>query len=366
MRRVPAKTILVPALFMLLCGLAAFSDEGGYDPSPPFTLTASAPASATPGAAGEEAVFGPGNPYNIFINYELGMHCVGFDMSYCCIIPPYNSIQAQAIRSGAGGGLPRLLAPEDGIRLYYSLDDNSYSEGNKMKYWQVLKDVSGKGTMGSPGDNLANYVWNHLFIYGDLKGTKPENPAQAGRLHIGKEIPVNVDSGPSGKNISGGYMDYAGPSGGNIVFTDSMVPGLKDVPLVLTSSHLWDALGLPLTAFNDSRRKGSIRTVMDRDFQPYQRAVVRMEDDKGNVLVAGGKPVQFTGTNPVDISSCSLCHSGKDLPQTFRGARVLPFSTKSMYTGRQDIPIRANTWRAFRQPRSTCSNFTTHGTRRIS
>jgi len=38
-----------------------------------------------------EAVFLPAKSHNVFLNYELGMHCVGFDMSYCCIIPPYNS-----------------------------------------------------------------------------------------------------------------------------------------------------------------------------------------------------------------------------------------------------------------------------------
>ncbi len=42
-----------------------------------------------------EIFYNPKNPYNIFSNYELGMHCVGFDVSYCCIIPSYNSIQAQ-------------------------------------------------------------------------------------------------------------------------------------------------------------------------------------------------------------------------------------------------------------------------------
>ena len=47
------------------------------------------------------------------------MHCVGFDISYCCIIPPYNSIQAQAVQSGLGGGLPRLLTPGDGVKLRY-------------------------------------------------------------------------------------------------------------------------------------------------------------------------------------------------------------------------------------------------------
>ena len=149
-----------------------------------------------------------------------------------------------------------------------------------MKYWQVLKDVTGSGTMESPGDNFANYVWNHLFIYGDLAGTLPDPPDTAKRLRIGREIPVNIDTGPSGKSISGGFLDYAGEKGGNIVFTDSLLPSIRDVALKLTASHLWDALGLPLTAFNDSRRKGSIRTITDRDFQPYQYAVVGIRDEK--------------------------------------------------------------------------------------
>ena len=125
---------------------------------------------------------------------------------------------------------------------------------------------------------MANYVWTHLFIYKDLDGTRPAGSNASQRLHIGRQIPVNVDSGPSGKNLAGGYMEFAGPDGGNIVFTDSQMPEIRDIPLRLTSSHLWDALGLPLTAFNDSRRRGSIRTITDRDFQPYQVAKVRLQD----------------------------------------------------------------------------------------
>ncbi|HBB40175.1 MAG TPA: hypothetical protein DC005_01775, partial [Proteobacteria bacterium] len=49
-----------------------------------------APEAASPAA-------GPAD-YRIFIHYELGMHCTGFDFSYCCILPPYNSIQAQVVR----------------------------------------------------------------------------------------------------------------------------------------------------------------------------------------------------------------------------------------------------------------------------
>lgn len=53
------------------------------------------------------------------------MHCTGFDFSYCCVLPPYNSIQNQVIKtSGAPSQFPRLLAaaPNDPAVL---VDDHS-------------------------------------------------------------------------------------------------------------------------------------------------------------------------------------------------------------------------------------------------
>jgi hypothetical protein len=291
--------------------------EMQYDTGPPFKLEALTKATMKIEGTGKQGTFyEPKNPYNIFINYELGMHCVAFDISYCCIIPPYNSIQAQAVKSGIQGASPRLLSPDDKVKLRYWVRDNSYSEGNKMRYWQILKDVDGDGKMSDPNDNIANYVWKHLFIYKDLKGTLPENPEQSKRLHVGQEIPVNIDAGPSGKPLAGGYLDYAGKNGGNIVFTDSMIPQVKNIPIKLTSSYIWDALGLPLTAFYDSRRKGTIRSVRERDFQPYQYSTVQLHDDEGTPLKVGGKPVEFFGTNSVDIASCSYCHSGQGVAAT--------------------------------------------------
>jgi hypothetical protein len=302
--------LLVPALLSAFVVNSAVHKR--YDGGPPFGFAGlkSIGITAQDGQTAKPA-YEPKNPYAIFINYELGMHCVGFDVSYCCIIPPYNSIQAQIVQSGAHGAKPRLLSPDDGIKLHYSIKDNSYSEGNKMKYWGVLKDVNGNGSLGDPGDNMANYVWNHLFIYRDLEGSLPTDTDETKRLHIGKEIRVNIDSGPSGKSISGGMLEYAKEKGGNIVFTDSLIPQVKNVPLALTASYLWDALGLPLTAFNDNARKGSIRTVTEHDFRPYQRAVVQLRDKTGSPVKIGGKVVEFFGTEPVDISNCSLCHSGE-------------------------------------------------------
>jgi mono/diheme cytochrome c family protein len=302
------------ALIFAMIFIMGVRTEERYDTNPPFKVEALTKTQMKIAATGKEGTFyGPKNPYNIFINYELGMHCVGFDVSYCCVIPPYNSIQAQAVESGMQGATPRLLSPGDSVELAYWIRDNSYSEGNKMKYWQVLKDVDGNGSMNDPGDNMPNYVWDHLFIYEDLEGTLPENPDVSARLHVGKELPINIDSGPSGKPLSGGRLDYAPEEGGDIVFTDTMMPQLKNIPIKLTASYLWDALGLPLTAFCDSRRKGSIRTIADTDFQPFQYATVQLQDEKGMPVTIAGKKMEFFGTEPIDIPNCLYCHSGQGI-----------------------------------------------------
>ena len=130
-------SFLICAGILLVISLVtkAVTEEKAYEATPPFTVDLLRPVKVKGGVEGKETTaYNPKNPYNIFINYELGMHCVGFDISYCCIIPPYNSIQAQAVQAGLQGEKPRLLSPDDKVRLYYWVKDNSYSEGNKMKY----------------------------------------------------------------------------------------------------------------------------------------------------------------------------------------------------------------------------------------
>ena len=291
-----------------------------YDMNPPFKLSK---------LKKEGSSYEPLHKYNIFVNYELGMHCVGFSMDYCCVIPPYNSIQAQAVKSGVDGKVPTLLSPDDKVKLYYYVRDNSYSEGNKMKYWTVAKDVDGDGHFDSAGDNVANYVWTHLYIYKDLAGTIPKGAADKDRLRIGRQVPVKIDCGPSGMPISGGYLEYAGKNGGNIVMTDTLVPAVKNVKLVLTASHIWDALGLPLTAFNDTTRKGTIRSVTEKDFQPFQYSTVELHDNSGKqIKTKDGKVVSYFGTNPVDIPNCSSCHSRDGKAAQMARDEGLKFSDK--------------------------------------
>ncbi len=337
-RRVMTISIFLVAI--LACAGAALlaGPPAAYDPGPPFKtgLLKALPAKDRSGKT--LTFYDPKAPYAIFINYELGMHCVGFDISYCCVIPPYNSIQAQAVRTSAGGALPRLLSPDDGVSLAYSVKDNSYSEGNKMKYWQVPKDVNGNGRMDDPGDSLANYVWTHLFIYKDLEGTVPSDWSETKRLFVGKQVQIPVDSGPTGKSLSGGTLAYAGSTGGNKVFTDSLIPEVKNIQLTLTASYLWDALGLPLTAFNDSTRKGTIRSVSHKDFQPFQYSLVQLRDKDGKTVMADGKAVEFFGTNPVDLPNCYDCHSRQGPAAVRSRQEGLSLSDKEYAYWKQNYP----------------------------
>ena len=277
-------------------------------------------------AAEKSAELNPINDYNITINYELGMHCTGFDFTYCCVLPPYNSTQSQVIKTSRGKkSFPELLEADekdpsvvvDGkkrFKLAYGFIDNTYSEGSKLKYWNVPYDVNGDGKYGK-NESVANAYFTHLYVYKDLEGSNPKGTsADKEKAFVGIQIPIPRDNGPAGaavpSPIKGGHLHYSGEKG-TIVFTKS--PVLDNVPIVLTNPGIWEALGLPLTPFNDSRVTDPL-TLTEADIQPFQEAWVSLVDAKSNEPIIdshSGKPIRFVGTNPIDIPNCANCHAGK-------------------------------------------------------
>lgn len=269
----------------------------------------------------------PKNDYNITINYELGMHCTGFDFSYCCVLPPYNSVQSQVIKTATGANRwPEMLeAAEDDpsvlvdgderFKLAYGHVDNTYSEGNKLKYWNVRYDVNGDGQYGD-NENVANAYFTHLYVYKDLKGTNPKGTSKdSEKLYVGIQVPIPKDNGPAGgavpSPIKGGHLHYTGEKG-TIVYTKS--PVLDNVPIVLTNPGIWDALGLPLTPFNDSALGKDFLELVETDIQPFQEAWVSLvEADTGSPVLDShsGKPITFVGTNPIDVPNCANCHGNE-------------------------------------------------------
>jgi hypothetical protein len=254
------------------------------------------------------------------------MHCTGFDFSYCCILPPYNSIQSQVIRTGVGPkGLPELLGADRDdptvlvdekndrrMRLKYGHVNNSFSEGSKLNYWRVPYDVNGDGKYDAD-ENVANAYFDHLYIYKDLEGSNPENTSKdSEKLFVGLDLKIGTDKGPTGQPLNGGFLKYSGETG-TVVYTKG--PVLDNVPIVLTNPGIWEALGLPLTAFQDDVSNRNPLHLLETDITPFQQARVELVDaDSGKPVIDShsGKPIAFIGTNPIDVPNCPNCHANEN------------------------------------------------------
>ena len=257
----------------------------------------------------------PPRDYLIMINYELGMHCTGFDMSYCCVLPPYNSILAQVVKTERGGDQPVLLGsdPEDPevlvdgerrFKLAYTHEDpdgvpNKYSAKKKLVYWGVPHRDG----------QLPSTYFSNLYFYEDLEGSNPENTtADDKKKHVGIDTRIALNEGPTGQHVGRGFLRYTGTSGTQ-VFTDS--PAMENVPIRLTNPGMWEALGLPLTPFNDNFT--ALITLEETMVQPYMRSVVTMVDAETEtpVIDSSGQPVRFFGVNPIDVPNCARCHANE-------------------------------------------------------
>jgi hypothetical protein len=256
----------------------------------------------------------PPRDYVILINYELGMHCTGFDFSYCCILPPFNSILAQVVKTESKGEKPMLLGsdphdPEvlvDGekrYRLAYTHEDpdgvpNTYSAAKKLAYWGVAYR----------GKALPDQEFN-VFIFARIsRDQSGHTRRQRQKLHVGIDTPIKINQGPTGQYVGKGFLRYSGTTG-TVVFADS--PVMENVPITLTGPGIWEALGLPLTPFNDQFT--ALTTLDETMFQPFQKSVVTLVDAKTRepVIDSSGQVVRFFGVNPIDVPSCTRCHSNE-------------------------------------------------------
>jgi hypothetical protein len=239
---------------------------------------------------------------------ELGMHCTGFDFTYCCVLPPYNSILAQVVRTDRPSG-PVVLAADpadrevlvDGARrfkLAYTHVDaqgrpNTHSEHTKMVYWGAEYR----------GRTLASEEFRQLYAYPE---GAPVTTANAAKRRIGEAYHIMVDRGPTNQHVGRGFLRYSGPRG-TVVFTDA--PAMENVPIELAAPDTWTALGLPLTPFSDVGPSMFFRE--ESDVRPFQRAIVALVDAQtGAPVVDGaGRPVRGFGVNAIDVPACDRCHA---------------------------------------------------------
>lgn len=340
----------------------------------------------------------PKNTFNIMMNYELGMHCTGFEFSYCCVLPPYNSILAQVVKTQQnplnGTAFPRLMEADPNVGLDFlgrptvlrdtELDANGHFKKYVLRYWHdaqprndgrgapqtstLISKVEGNsllmwntvlraarvnddnqiqyGTYDGQSnvvlgtddinleaqDNYANAWLNHLYIYSDLEGSNPNNSSlEKDKIRLG--MPNNCkncvkfptilpqNSGPAfhpmGPGSTPGLNNILTFSGdkGTVVFTQMKV--LENLPVMLTSPRIWEALGLPLDPFEDTLNFfGDPGKVTEETIRPYVRmkAALHNYDSSqpggiGSAVMQGGKPIVGFGTAPIDIPNCERCHA---------------------------------------------------------
>ncbi|MEZ5541596.1 MAG: Ig-like domain-containing protein [Pseudomonadota bacterium] len=368
--------------------------------------------------------------FKIMMNYELGMHCTGFEFSYCCVLPPYNSILAQVVKPqgaatpASNADFPRLLEgdPNNGldglgretvlrdydgagnIHKYYleyyhdaqprregnmpgTFNDQTSTlisavEGNSLLYANTPYDsalvdttgaitgvpgkivtgtyngvpnvVQGDGDYTDATDNFANGWLNHLYIYADLEGSNPAGStleADKIRLGVSGMVEYPADSGaalqPMGPTGNGtpfsNVLTFSGDTG-TVVYTQMKV--LENLPITLTSPRIWEALGMPLTPFEDSINFFADPGLVDEDsLRPYVAMKARLHEATCNeatgactkgaaVIGSNGQPVIGFGTAPIDIPNCERCHSAP----AYKADGVTPNVNSPSYIRRQGGP----------------------------
>jgi len=342
--------------------------------------------------------------FKIMMNYELGMHCTGFEFSYCCVLPPYNSILTQVVKPqtdanpNSDADFPRLLEgdPREGLdglgretvvrdyaddgsiqkyQLKYFHDAQprregqgkaqtgtliSDAEGNSLQYFASIYDsaqvdvdgsitgvvgklvtgayngstdvVLGDGDLNDATDNYANGWLNHFYIYVNADGNpnlEGENATagislESDKIRLGVsghvEYPVNVGAAlqPLGPIGSGSGFDNVltfSADTGTVVYTQMKV--LENLPIMLTSPRIWEALGMPLTPFEDTINffGGGLNdgpgSVDEDSLRPFVAMKAQLHEyPSGNAVVgSNGHPVIGFGTAPIDIPNCERCHS---------------------------------------------------------
>ena len=150
--------------------------------------------------------------------------------------------------------------------------------------------------------------------------------------------------GPTGNGTPfDNVLTFSGDTG-TVVYTQMKV--LENLPIMLTSPRIWEALGMPLTPFEDTINffadPGAVDEDSVRPFVAMKARLLEANCDEntgdctkgGPVLGSNGQPVIGFGTAPIDIPNCERCHSAP----AYQADGVTPNVNSPSYVRRQDGP----------------------------
>jgi hypothetical protein len=134
---------LLLATFLALTGCGGGGGGGGGETDPGG------------GTGGGNGGGGQATAYKIVATNDLGMHCVDADFSVFSILPPYNVVNAQVVRTDTSGK-PSLLTDTNVVLRYSAVADANGSVNSrsldKTNFWRYVSHTYGANL--APGQGL--------------------------------------------------------------------------------------------------------------------------------------------------------------------------------------------------------------------
>jgi len=212
------------------------SDERSVESAPSNCDVVSSSGGDSSSSGSSSSGGNPKNTFNIMMNYELGMHCTGFEFAYCCVLPPYNSILAQVVktqqREKGEGAFARLLEGDpvnglDGLGRETVLRDPDLGPNNTpyagksqkyvLRYWHEAqpRDGSDPNYQGENPDRLISAVeGNSLFMWNTIYDAAVKNDDGSLRMTGDPGAPADYN-GATGVVVGDGDYDDANDSYAN-------------------------------------------------------------------------------------------------------------------------------------------------------
>lgn len=276
------------------------------EPPPPASSDVSINSTSQNGIPGEPVAEQPlvnGLGYQIFSINDLGMHCGDFDTRISSILPPFNVLHATVIERGVE---PKVLTPEDGVRVVYSAASNPNdpvvltgldASGNPV-YSSMLADGSVYKTNFWDGARVAYDPFYPPMILPAFY------PADDNILDLGLPMP-NVERLFLGdgtltadqQSMPGRFAPYLDNAiqlfEAHVVDQPFFINPAFKFGYVSEGVNWYEAAGVPMTAFDDFGREN-----------PWPLYRVQAIDANDNILASNDTVVPISGE-----ANCGACHS---------------------------------------------------------
>lgn len=298
--------------------------------------------------------FAANGTYKILAWNDLGMHCYNRDFADMAVLPPYNTLWVQVVKSGDP---PEVVTA--GITIEYSYQDNTYSVG-KTNFWtydQALFGVDLPSNVGLKGKGLSGTMdlsGDHFIAEGipitEFSDSAPtmRQPYQlatvvvkdstTGQVLTSTQVVTPTSSEMRCDNCHGdtGIAKPSSPTGKvetNILQLHDEDTGtnlMANRPVLCASCHASNALGAPgqpglknLSKVMHEHHSGVIPSTLDGCYNCHPGPQTRclrdvMSSELGMTCVSchGGMAHVATNPNPwLNEPRCDACHNSGQFNQ---------------------------------------------------